>query len=82
VLTGAVDVENRHRGKTSATVTEILAVINTLKERRRGRFVTAGGSEALWDAYRGRVHEDEKMNAIDAVGMVNNALLPASMRET
>jgi NADP-dependent 3-hydroxy acid dehydrogenase YdfG len=82
VLTGAVDVENRQRGKTRATVTETLAVINTLKERRRGRFVTAGGSEALWDAYRGRVHEAEKMNAIEAVDMMNNALLQAPVRRT
>jgi hypothetical protein len=83
-LTGALDDEaNRHRGNTSAIVIATLAAINALKERRRGRFVTAGGSEPLRAAYRGRVHDDEKINAMEAIGTVKkNELLPAHVQST
>jgi len=54
---------NIHKGKTSATVIAILAAINVLKEKRRRRFVAAGGVEPRIDAYREIVHDDEKTNA-------------------
>ena len=83
MLTGALDEEaNRHRGNTSATVIVTLAAINTLKERRRGRFIAAGGSEPLRDAYRGRVHDDEKINAVEAIGMSIKTLLSAPVWST
>lgn len=46
MLTGELDDEaNIHKGNTSATVIATLAAISVLKERRRGRFVIAGGIE-------------------------------------
>jgi len=55
---------NIHKGRTSATVIATLAVINVLKEKRRRRFVAAGGVEPRSDAYRGIVQDDEKTNAV------------------
>jgi hypothetical protein len=61
------DRENRHMGNTSATATATLAAINALKERRRGRFVTVEGTAPRREAYRGSVHDDEKINAVELI---------------
>jgi hypothetical protein len=68
VLTGRLeDGANIHKGRTSATVITTLAVINVLKEKRRRRFVAAGGVEPRSDTYRGIVQDDEKTNAAVAI---------------
>ena len=69
MLTGRLeDGANIHNGRTSAAVIAILAATNVRKEKRRRRFVAAGGVELLRDAYRGTVHDDEKTNAAVAIG--------------
>jgi hypothetical protein len=71
VLTGKFsDRANRHMGNTSATATATLAAINALKERRRGRFVTVEGTAPRREAYRGSVHDDEKINAVEPTEML------------
>lgn len=67
VLTGPSDDDaNTHKGSTSATVIPTLAAINVLKERRRRRFGMVVGDPRR-DAYKGIVHDDEKMNAVEAI---------------
>lgn len=69
MLTGRLEYGAKiHKGTTSTTVIATLAAINVLKEKRRRRFVAAGGVELLRDAYRGIVHDDEKTNAVVAIG--------------
>jgi len=69
VLTGLLDDEaNTTKGRTSATVIATLATIRVLKEKRRRRFVVVAGVEPRRDAYRGIVHDDEKINAVVAIG--------------
>jgi hypothetical protein len=69
VLTGLLDDEaNTTKGKTSTTAIVTLAAIRVLKEKRRRRFVAIGGVEPRRDAYRGIVHDDEKINAVAAIG--------------
>lgn len=71
MLTGKLsDRAYRHKGNTSATATATLAAINALKERRRGRFVAVGGTAPRRAAYRGSVHDDEKINAVEATEML------------
>jgi len=60
------DDANTHKGSTSATVIPTLAAINVLKERRRRRFVVVVGDPRR-DAYKGIVHDDEKMNAVEVI---------------
>ena len=45
-----------------------LVAIRVLKEKRRRRFVAVAGVEPRRDAYRGIVHDDEKINAVVAIG--------------
>ena len=69
MLTGLSDDEAKtNKGRASATVIATLAAIRVLKEKRRRRFVAVGGIEPRRDAYRGMVHDDEKRNAVAAVG--------------
>ena len=76
VLTGKLsDRANIHNGNTRATTTATLAVINILKERRRGRFVAVGGTEPRRAAYRGSVQDDEKTNAVEANEMVKKTVV-------
>ena len=68
-LTGLLDDEaNTNKGRTSTTAIATLAAIRVLKEKRRRRFVAVGGVEPRRDAYRGMVHDDEKINAVAAIG--------------
>jgi hypothetical protein len=62
------DEANTTKGKTSATAIATLAAIRVLKEKRRRRFVAIEGIEPRRDAYRGIVHDDEKINAVAAIG--------------
>ncbi len=69
MLTGPLgDDPKTHKGSTSATVIATLAAIRILNERRRRRFVVVvGGTEPRRDAYKGIVHDDEKINAVEAI---------------
>lgn len=70
------DEANTTKGRTSATVIATLETIRVLKEERRRRFVVVAGAEPRRDAYRGMVHDDEKINAVVAIGYgKKNALL-------
>lgn len=69
MLTGSLENDaNTHKGSTSTTAIATLAAINVLKERRRRRLMIMRGIEPRRDAYRGIVHDDEKTNAVDAIG--------------